>query len=114
MGKGKQLASSQLSILTSTNISSNFYIHAKYKTNNSVYTYKTDHYLVYYMTVVPEQGATFIYGNNALINYLKVGSKKETLSIEKDNLKPGKISFNITTKGTITNVTLLSTSGYTL
>jgi hypothetical protein len=114
MGKGKQLASSQLSILTSTNISSNFYIHAKYKTNNSVYTYKTDHYLVYYMTVVPEQGATFIDGNNALINYLKVGSKKETLSIEKDKLKPGKISFNITTKGTITNVTLLSTSGYTL
>ena len=68
---------------------------------------------VYYLTVIPEKEAAYASGHDALIAYLKENSKDKTAIIKEDKLQPGKVNFTITKNGTIANVKLTSTSGYT-
>lgn len=68
--------------------------------------------LTYFITITPEREAEYISGKDALIAYLKNNSKDATANIKEENLRPGKIFFTVTAKGTIANVELISTSGY--
>lgn len=69
-------------------------------------------HLTYFITITPERGAEYISGKDVLIAYLKNSSKDATAKIKEEDLRPGKIFFTVTAKGTISGVELISTSGY--
>jgi hypothetical protein len=109
-GNNKTLNASQIKLLKTTNYSTNFYIKARgYDTHPE--TGRMEDY-AYYFTIIPEKEAAYISGHSVLINYLKENSKDKTVIIKKDKLKSGKVSFTVTKKGLVSNVKLISTSGY--
>ncbi len=110
MGDDKVLNAEQIKLLQTTDYSTDFYIKARGK-NKHPETGKIEDY-VYYLTIIPEKEAEYTSGHDALIAYLKENSKEKTAIIKQDQLKPCKVSFTITKKGTIANVKLTSTSGY--
>ncbi len=109
-GGSKTLNASQIKLLKTTDYSTNFYIKARgYDIHPE--TGRIEDY-AYYFTIIPEKEAVYISGHNALINYLKENSRDKTVIIKKDKLKSGKVSFTVTKKGLISNIKLISTSGY--
>jgi hypothetical protein len=111
IGKNEVLNNAQINLLQSTDYSTSFYIKADCKTKNQIGEIE-NYDLFYHMTIVPEVEAKFGYGQDALIDYLKVNSKAQTTIIRKEKLKPGQVNFTVTKEGKITNVILESTSGY--
>jgi len=111
-GESDLLNASQIKLLQSTNYSTNISITANYRVKNAVSGALEEDYLVYYMTIIPEKEAEYVIGYNALTEYLKKNSKEKTVIINQDKLRPGKVSFTVTKEGTIANVKLTSTSGY--
>ncbi|MTI31656.1 energy transducer TonB [Xanthovirga aplysinae] len=112
VGENNLLNASQIKLLQSANYSTNISISASYRAKDTVSPALKEDYLVCYMTIIPEEEAEYIFGNDVLVEYLKENSKEKTLMIDRDKLRPGKISFTVTGKGTISNVRLMSTSGY--
>lgn len=113
IGNDEILNTAQLDLLKSADYSTNFYITATCKRRNEngeLYWYN----LVYYMTVMPEQEAEFTGGKAELVKYLKDNSKAVTSIITREKLKPGRFNFTVTKAGTIENVELTSTSGYSV
>ena len=111
LGNDEILNDKQLNLLKSADYSTDFYITANCKRRNEngeLYGYD----LVYYMTIIPEQEAEFAGGKEALVKYLRGNSKVVTSIITKDKLKPGRFNFTVTKAGTVENVELSSTSGY--
>ena len=111
-GNSEVLNDAQIKLLQATDYSTKIYIRADYKQKNRETGELEDSYLTYFITIVPEKEAEFVNGHDALIDYLKQGSKEKTAIIKKDKLQPGKVSFTVTKEGTIANVKLTSTSGY--
>ena len=111
-GDGDLLNTAQLKLLQATDYSTNIHIRANYKSKKAGTSELENDYLVYYMTIIPEKEAEYISGRDALIAYLKENSKEKTAIIKQDQLEPGKVSFTITKKGTVSNIKLTSTSGY--
>lgn len=68
--------------------------------------------LVLYLTVVPHSPAKYTLGKDALISYLKDNSQQVIRIANRDQLKPGKISFVVSRHGTVRDINLSSTSGY--
>jgi hypothetical protein len=113
-GVNAKLNVMQLDLLKSIDYSTNFRVEAycKYK---DPYTGKVEGYdFVYYITVVPEQEAEFIDGQEALISTLKSKSNEviADADISVEQLKSGKVTFVVNKNGEITDVTLESSSGY--
>ena len=110
MGNNKMLDAGQTMLLKTTDYSSDILVRCG---TQEVYDMtgrvETD---VYYMTVVPENEATYAGGHEVLIEYIKEQSKAATAIITQDKLKAGKVRFTITKNGAINNVHLESTSGY--
>lgn len=111
-GRSSELNEAQLKLLQSADYSTDICIKANYKTKNAHTGELESEYLSYYITVVPEKEAEFTSGQDALMDYLKENSKKETAIITKDKLKAGRVNFTVTKNGTVSNVQLTSTSGY--
>lgn len=109
-GNNKTLNASQIKLLKTTDYSTNFYIKARGYDIHAE-TGRIEDY-AYYFTIIPEKEAAYISGHNTLISYLKENSKDKTVIIKKDKLKSGKVSFTVTKKGLVSNVKLISTSGY--
>ncbi|MFT6149958.1 MAG: hypothetical protein ACJAUH_002655 [Saprospiraceae bacterium] len=112
-GQDDKLTKEQLELLQSADYSTNFFVRSNCKiatATGRMYDYD----LVYYMTVVPEVQAEFAYGQEALIDYLKSSLEEKASIITADKLKPGRVNFTVTKDGTITDVELESTSGFTL
>lgn len=65
-----------------------------------------------YLAVIPEKQAEYEGGRDALMEYLKENSREARASQQMDKLKPFKLFFTVTKKGTIENVKLGGTSGY--
>ena len=112
-GESDVFNAAQLKLLESADYSTNILVRAEYQEKNWVtgkleYSYTTPH-----LTVVPEKEAVYVSGKDALIEYLKENSKEETSIVTKNKLQPGKVSFTVTRNGTISNIKLLTTSGYT-
>ena len=98
MGENELLNRAQIKLLRSTDYSADFYVNANCKKRDSETGELTDHRLVYYISVIPENEAVYASGHDALINYLKENSRKEIRIAERDQLKPGKVSFIVTAK----------------
>lgn len=111
-GKDDVLTAAQLKLLQSVDYSDNILIRADYQQKNNIngvfgYNYFTPH-----ITIIPEKEAAYIYGKDALINYLKTNSQEKISIVQKGNLKGGKLYFTVTKKGTIKDIKLAATSGY--
>ncbi len=65
-----------------------------------------------YLTIVPEKQALYVNGMDALIDYLKESNKENTAIVRRSELKPGQLYFTVNKEGTISNVELITTSGY--
>lgn len=112
MGQSEQLNTAQINLLRSTDYSSNIRITALCKRTNAAAETMGNDSLVYYLTVIPEKEAVFTSGQDALIEYLKENSKEKRVFLDRDKLKPGKVTFTVTRAATVANARLTSTSGY--
>ena len=110
--KGDRFNAAQIELLKSVGHSANIYVEADIKSKHAHTEQLMDNYFAYYMTVVPQKEAAYKEGYFSLINYLKENSRQETAVIDRDELKPGQVSFVVSKKGTVTDVNLDSTSGY--
>lgn len=113
VGNGEVLNAAQLELLQSTDYSNNISVSSIGSKKNASTGELEEDSLIYYITIIPEKVAEFTGGHDALIAYLKENSKDKIAIIKEDKLQPGKVSFTVTKKGTIANVKLTSTSGYT-
>jgi len=112
MGQSVEFNDAQIALLHSSDYSTNIRITALSRLKNDYTGIFKDDSLVYYMTIIPEKEAEFAGGPNALIDYLRENSKEKIAIKEMDQLQPGKVFFTVTKNGTIANVKLMSTSGY--
>ncbi|MDX1685916.1 MAG: hypothetical protein R3275_11825, partial [Saprospiraceae bacterium] len=111
-GEGAELNTAQLTLLRSMPYSTNFRIEADCSERNAMTGSLEDYHLVYYMTLTPENGASYVDGPEALISYLKEASTNTALSIDENDLEPGRVNFTVTRKGELKDIELESTSGY--
>ncbi len=111
-GNGNSLSKEQINIFKSTDYSTNFFLEGFYVHNDSKKDASKDRYFNYYMTVVPEQQATYKAGNMAFINFLSTECQPTIAKLQKGNLKSGNISFTVTKAGTISNIEIKETCGY--
>lgn len=112
VGQSEVLNTAQLQLLQSVDYSNNIRVTSICKRKDAYTGALIEDKLVYYITVIPEKEAEFTIGQDALIEYLKENSKEKTAIITQDKLRAGQVSFTITKKGTIQDVTLDSTSGF--
>ena len=112
MGQSELLNAAQLKLLNSSDYSTNLRITALSIRTNTKTGVVEDDSLVLYLTIIPEKEAEFTGGFNALTDYLKESSKEKVGIIEEAQLQPGKVFFTVTKKGTIENIKVVSTSGY--
>lgn len=113
-GLDDRLNPAQLELLHSIDFSTNIRITSNCAKRTENLGNLEPYDLVYYMTVTPKNYAEYEHGNDDLIKYLKDNSAVITANLNRNLLQPGKASFTVTPKGTIENVTLISTSGYFL
>lgn len=111
-GTGDVLTPAQIKLLQSSNYSTNILIRAEYIEKNKETGKLEESYWTPYLTIVPEKQAEYMPGKEALIEYLKNYSRMETALVQEKKIKPGKIYFTVSKKGTISNVKLTATSGY--
>jgi TonB family protein len=111
-GNNEILNEAQSKLLQSADYSNNIYIKADYKKMKIGSDQLEENYLTYYITVVPEQEASYRSGYDSLVSWLRINSALQTAIIEKNNLRPGMVNFTVTKEGTVENVHLTSSSGY--
>ncbi len=111
-GNNEALTAAQIKLLRSFDYSTNFLIRADFLEKNPENGELKDNYFSPHMTIVPEKQAAYINGKDAFIEYLKENSKEKTIIVEEKKLQPGKVYFTVTKKGAISDVRLLTTSGY--
>ena len=111
IGDGDLLNAAQSALLMTTDYSTDIRITSICQKRNNDGELVEDS-LVYYMTVIPEQVAEFAGGQEALINYLRENSREKVAIIKEDERQASKIRFTVTKKGTIANVQMTGTTGY--
>lgn len=102
----------QLELLKSFDYSTNLMLWADYTEKWEEDGKIEDSYWTPYLTIVPETQAAYKNGKEAMINYLQQNSKELTANLDQDKLKPGQIFFTVTKDGVISNVEIVSTSGF--
>lgn len=112
IGYSNELTEAQLKLLQSFDYSTNFSIMANYEKMNTETGKLEDDYANPHLTIVPEKQAKYVYGKYALIEYLKKNSKEAIADVQEDRLRPAKLHFTVTKKGTIENVRIDNHSGY--
>jgi hypothetical protein len=109
-GTEKTFNAEQRKLLQTTDYSTNFYLQGISKDIHPE-TGRIETYY-YYVTVIPEKEAGYVAGKNALITYLRESCKTHTIFIVEEQLRPAQVGFTITKEGKVSNVKLLSSSGY--
>lgn len=110
-GVDENLNNDQLELLKSMDYSTNFYLEAHCKNNNTRYGPMDNYHLVYYLTVVPETAAQYNKGQDALITYLKEGSKNQASACNWDETSPGRLHFTVSKEGTISDASTSNSCG---
>ena len=110
--KSSEFNEAQINLLKSFNYSDGFKLRIDYKEKHFGSTELFDAYSTPHHTVVPETQAEYIYGKSALINFFVENTKAATAQIPEDKLKPAKLYFTVTKKGSIENVNLDRSSGF--
>jgi len=111
-GNSDVLTASQIKLLRSADYSTNLLIRSEYQKKNSITGKIEDSYSTPHITIVPEKQAVYVNGKDELIRYLKDNGRESTAIAQKGKLQPGKLYFTITKTGIISDVELLTTSGY--
>lgn len=111
IGNSEDLTDAQINLLRRSNYSTNVLIRADYNKKNMETGKLVDRYSRLFLTIVPEKQATYVDGKKALIEYLKTQSRTKTALVPENQLRPGKLFFTVTKKGTISNIKLGDTSG---
>ncbi len=112
LGKEGIFNDAQLELLKTADYSTNFYVHGNYGETNYILNDRHQTHLIYYITVIPEQEASYGNEEEELINYLKESTKEAVSIITRDKLEPGQVSFTISKEGIVKDVKLNSTCGY--
>ncbi len=111
-GKDDVLTAGQVKLLKEAGYSANILIRADYMEKIDETGKLAARSITPHLTIVPEIQAEYISGKHALIEYLIENSKKETATVKGSKLDAGKLYFLVTKEGTISNVTLKASSGY--
>lgn len=111
-GDNLVLNKAQAELLRSMDYSESFHLKANCNGKHKDVPDREVYDLNYFITVTPENEAEYIGGEDALIDYLKKNSSKETAMVKEDQLESGGVIFTVTKDGTVVNVKLSSTSGY--
>ena len=106
------LSAEQINILRTVNYSTNILIEADYTEKSFLTGDLEDSTWTPYLTIVPEKQATYNYGKDALIEYLKINIKDSLDNVDPEKLQPAKMFFTVTKEGNIENVKLDRPSGY--
>lgn len=110
-GYSDKLTDAQLKLLRSMDYSTNFLLRTDFESNSNEtrdgYNYITPHF-----TVVPEKQAEYIEGKDALLNFIKTANKKFTINLDEKKLSPAKLYFTISKTGTVENINLDRSCGY--
>lgn len=102
----------QKDLIQTLDYSDNFYVMANCE-NRIESTGELENYrLVYYLTVIPEQEASYSLGLGALESYFKKGSKSVRDTIDFEFVRPARIEFWVSTEGKITDARIDSPSSY--
>ena len=102
----------QIVFLRSLDYSTNILIAADYMEKNEETGKVENSTWTPYLTIVPEKQAVYTSGKKALIEFLKEHIKEYTAFLQADQLKPAKLYFTVTKKGTIENVKLDRSSNF--
>ena len=113
-GYSDTLTPAQIKFLQSLDYSTNILVWANYQENNKDTGELEDNSWTPYLTIVPEKQARYTKGLNVLKKTLKEKSEKARKNVDAEKLKPAKLYFTVTKKGTIENVKLDRSSGYPL
>lgn len=113
-GTDEHLDDAQLLMIQTFGYGSSFSITGNIKKLDETSGQLVNDTIIHYMTVVPDNPTTYKDGTESLINYLKENSADVIAIAKKDQVQPGKISFLVTEDGSIDQVSLKNTSGYTL
>jgi len=97
----------QVDLLGSLDYGSNFYIKGNYVDKT-----RFNDYLIYYISVVPEQQAEYQGGNNSLAEHLRQSSRSKLEFIDAKEIQSGRIMFTVSETGDITSTELDSTCGF--
>ena len=111
-GENEILNENQKNLLSGLNYSDNYFINADCIKQYPHSDISENYELVYFLTVVPEQEASYSLGTDALLDYLKSETKKLVLTTSKNDLKPGRINFTISPKGKVESVSISSSCNY--
>ncbi|MEP2935804.1 MAG: hypothetical protein ABJM06_14675 [Gilvibacter sp.] len=111
-GKGGDFTQAQLDFIKTLEYSTNLLVWAEYKEDSPWSGKIEESHWTPYLTIVPEQQATYSDGKNALIAYLMTNSKQAIDELSSNDYKPGKMYFTITKEGRLENVKTQSGSGY--
>jgi len=106
-GKTHELNAKQKELLHSADYGTNFYIRGDYADKLSF----NDH-LIYYISVVPEQEATYISGRESLLTYLQENCALLLSHIDSRQLQPGRLLFEVSTEGTVSHAEIESSCGF--
>ncbi len=112
IGEGADLNATQLDLLKTLSYRSDLHVSAdiEWMSNNESGPIADE--LVLFLTVVPETEAEYLIGIDGLENYLRESSKAQIADVERDNLTPGRVKFNIGPKGNVMHVWTASSCGY--
>lgn len=111
-GPSAALTEAQLKLLKTFDYSTNFLIRAEYTQKNKLTGAMEESYTTPHQTIVPEKQAKYAGGTDALMEFLKENSKEVIVDVQADKLRPAKLFFTVSKKGTIENVHLDRPSGY--
>ena len=112
-GPDGRFTDEQLVVLHDMDYSTNFNIEAFCKKKNSYSMELEKSCFVYYVSLIPENEATYKFGNDGLIYCLQENSRMAVANIDLEKVKAGKVQFTVTTDGNVENTILSSSSGYT-
>jgi len=112
-GNTNELTEAQLNLIQSSDYSSHFAIRADYKIINKETGMEADTFVGPHFTVVPEKKAVYLSGKKVLLDYFKTNNKENTVNLDEKTIRPAKLYFTVTKKGTITNIRLDRPTGNT-
>jgi hypothetical protein len=104
LSEGTLLTEAQLQLLRSLDYSASFNLRADCKRYNEETGELEDGFHSPHLTIVPEKQTEYNNGKEALLKFLAEGSQKEKAIAQKRTLRPAKLYFTVTKKGTIANV----------
>ncbi|NNF32546.1 MAG: hypothetical protein HKN68_00445 [Saprospiraceae bacterium] len=112
MSQSDEFNDAQLKLLNSCDYSTNLRFTALNTWTDTQTGYEREDSLLRYMTIIPEIAAEYEGGVEALIQYLREASSHLTESLTKDKLMPGKFHFTVMKDGTVSDINMETTSGY--